>query len=463
MIQALLTMSKEELNRTELMVRIKERRLTQTKAAGIMGLSVRQIERLFSKYKRAGPAGLVSRKRGRPSNRRISEKLRKQSLELIRSLYPDFGPTLANEKLYELHGISVSTETLRTWMIEDGIWIPRCRRQTRVHQPRPRRACFGELIQIDGSEHDWFEDRGDRCVLLVFIDDATGRLMELRFCKSESTFDYFLSARRYLERYGKPVAFYSDKASIFRVNHKGTKGGDGYTQFGRAMHDLNIDIICANTAPAKGRVERVNKTLQDRLVKELRLKGISTIDDGNGFLSSFTVRHNHLFGKKPRSDHNAHRALQPYDNLDDIFTWQEERKVSKNLTLSYKRTLWVLDPTDDARAVREQRVKVFEYEDGSIGIRNGNTILSAKPFPKYEPRIDHGVIVENKLLSGALKHIRAKQKEREEAILASRKITKREKDRLRPDKEIIGQQSRLVNTDNPTFLLGKKPDICNLV
>jgi transposase len=428
---ALLTMSNKELNRAELMLRIQERRLTQRKAAEMLSLSVRQVERLHRCYKEHGPAGLVSKKRGRPSNRRISEKLKEQTLDLVRSLYPDFGPTLANEKLGKLHQIAVSTEALRLWMIEEGIWTPRHRRQARIHQPRPRRECFGELVQIDGSDHNWFEDRGDRCVLLVFIDDATGRFMALRFCLSETTFNYFLCARNYLKRYGKPVAFYSDKASIFRVNHKGAKGGDGYTQFGRAMNDLNIDIICANSAPAKGRVERANKTLQDRLVKELRLRNIGTIEQANEYLPIFMEEHNKRFARQPRSAHDAHRPILPDDNLDDIFTWQEARKVSRSLTLSYKRQIYIIEPSDCARTAMGRDVTVMEHEDGSVCIRHQGIDLPAKAFAKYDSRIDHGAIVENKALSGALKYILEKQKEKDEIRLASRGLTLEEKKRLR--------------------------------
>jgi hypothetical protein len=290
---------------------------------------------------------------------------------------------------------------------------------------------LGELIQIDGSDHDWFEDRGDRCVLLVFIDDATGRFMDLRFCLSETTFNYFLCAQSYFKRYGKPVAFYSDKASIFRVNQKGTKGGDGYTQFGRAMNDLNIDIICANTAPAKGRVERANKTLQDRLVKELRLRNIQTIEQANEYLPVFIEEHNSRFAKEPRSAHDAHRPLLPDDNLEDIFTWQEPRKVSKSLTLSYKRQIYVLEPSDCARTAMGRRVTVMEHEDGTVRIRHDGVDLPAKAFAKYDSRIDHGAIVENKMLSGALKYIQEKQKVKDEIRLASRGLTREEKKRLR--------------------------------
>lgn len=283
----LLTMSRRELDRVELMRRIQERRTTQAEAAEMLGLTARQVQRVYRAYREAGAAGLVSKQRGRPSNRRLPDALRDDALRLVRERYDDFGPTLAHEKLTEVHGLRLSVETLRKWMIADCIWQTRAQRRGRVHQPRSRRSCFGELIQIDGCNHEWFEERGPRCVLLVFVDDATSRLMELRFAHSESTFDYFESTKHYIATYGKPVAFYSDKAGIFRVNAGDPKGGRGTTQFARAMSELDIEILCANSPQAKGRVERAHLTLQDRLVKELRLAAICNIDDANQWLPTF--------------------------------------------------------------------------------------------------------------------------------------------------------------------------------
>jgi hypothetical protein len=258
-----------------------QRRLTVETTAQLLGLERRQVFRLLKAYRSEGATGLISKRRGRPSNRRKPEELRSKALAIIRQQYWDFGPTLAAEKLGEVHQITLGRETLRLWMIEDGLWLDRTQRRKQVHQPRRRRECVGELVQIDGCEHWWFEDRGPQCTLLVFVDDATSRLMHLQFVESESTpvqargrlFAYFHATRAYLEAWGKPVAFYSDKHGVFRVNHPGALGGDGMTQFGRALDALNIDIICANSSPAKGRVERAHKTLQDRLVKELRLAG----------------------------------------------------------------------------------------------------------------------------------------------------------------------------------------------
>jgi hypothetical protein len=203
--------------------------------------------------------------RGRPSNNKIAASVRDQAVELVRASYADFGPTLAAERLAEQHGLRVSRETLRGWMIDAGLWLSRKQRR-RFHQPRLRREALGELVQIDGSEHRWFEDRADPCTLLVFIDDATGRLMQLRLVPSESAFAYFEALRGHLEAHGRPVALYSDKHSVFRVARQAAKRGQGMTQFGRALAELNIEILCANSSQAKGRVERVNRTLQDRLV-----------------------------------------------------------------------------------------------------------------------------------------------------------------------------------------------------
>lgn len=237
---------------------------------------------------------------------------------LIRDSYADFGPTLAAEKLRERHGIHLAKETVRRIMIDAGFWVPRRQRPPRIHQPRNRRSCLGELVQIDGSDHAWFEDRAPACTLLVFVDDATGRLLQLLFVPTESTLAYFAATRAYLERHGKPQAFYSDKAGVFRVNAKDNAEGRGYTQFGRALYELNIDIVCANTSQAKGRVERMNGTLQDRLVKELRLHGINSMEAANRFAPIFMADFNARFGKTPRSEFDAHRPLRGDENLARI-------------------------------------------------------------------------------------------------------------------------------------------------
>jgi transposase len=424
MTDDLTTLSTREMDRLQVVLRIADRRLTQTAGAQILGISDRQMRRICRRFAQEGAAGLGSKRRGQ-SNRRLPVELRKEALALVRARYADFGPTLAQEKLLEQHDIRVAPETLRQWMIDDGIWLTRRQRKKRIQQPRHRRDCYGELVQIDGCEHHWFEDRSPKCVLLVYVDDATGKLMALRMCESESSFSYFHATRSYLERHGKPVALYSDKAGVFRVNAKRPKGGDGFTQFGRAMNDLNIDVICANTPAAKGRVERAHQTLQDRLVKELRLRGISTMDDANRYLPEFMDDYNRRFGRVARNDHDAHRPLLERDHLDDIFTWQEQRRVTAQLTVHHKRTMYLLEPTEEAKAAAKKRVTVVEYEDGGVSIRYRGVPLAARPFHK-DGCVTQGSIVENKLLSGALTEIRNRQQQREQALVRSAK-SKREK------------------------------------
>ena len=287
-------MSERELRRAEVLASVLAGRLTMTAAAELMDVTRRQAHRLARQFAEQGAAGLRHRARGRPSNRLLGPHVRQMAMAYITESYRDFGPTFASQMLVERHGLSVSRETLRKWMSEEGLWLSRKQRR-QFHQPRLRRDHFGELVQIDGSEHRWFEDRGPRCTLIVFIDDATGRLVGLRFVPSESAFAYFETLKGYLTSYGRPLAFYSDKHSIFRVSKPQAQGGQGMTQFVRALSELNIEILCANSSQAKGRVERVNRTLQDRLVKELRLEGISTIEAANAYLPAFMARFNERF------------------------------------------------------------------------------------------------------------------------------------------------------------------------
>ena len=414
-----LLMSDRELRRLEVLQDLDRQRLTPAAAGQLLGLERRQVFRLLKAYRIEGATGLVSRRRGRPSNRRKPEALRRAVLMIIRQWYWDFGPTLAAEKLREDHGIAVGRETLRHWMIEAGLWRDRKQRK-QVHQPRPRRDCVGELVQVDGSEHWWFEDRGPQCTLLVFVDDATSRLMHLQFVESELTpvpargrlFAYFHAARGYLESWGKPVAFYSDKHGVFRVNHPGALGGDGMTQFGRALHALNIDIICANSSPAKGRVERANKTLQDRLVKELRLAGAATLAEGNALLPAFIADYNARFAKAPANHKDLHRPLRAGDDLDDAFAWKEERTLSQALTLQYDKVVFILEPSEQAKMAIGKRVTVIDYPDGRLVIRYRGVELAYRTFDKIR-QVSQAAIVENKQLGAALAFIRDQQLRRE--------------------------------------------------
>jgi transposase len=408
-IMAVLVVSEMELSRLDTLQRITERRLTCTAAAKLLGLSRRQVHRLLNAYRTRGPAALVSKRRGQPSNRRHPTELRHKALGLVRERYHDFGPTFAAEKLAEHHDLRISHETLRQWMIQDGLWLTRPERKKRVHQPRPRRGCYGELIQIDGCEHPWFEARGPTCTLLVFVDDATGKLMHLAFAASESTFDYFRATRAYLEAHGKPLAFYSDRHGIFRVNRKGALRGDGMTQFGRALHTLNIDILCANSPEAKGRVERAHQTLQDRLVKELRLAGIADREAGNAFLPGFMTRYNAKFAKPAaQAGVDAHRSLATHDDLDTAFCRQEERRVSPRLTLQYDKVVFLLEPNEVTRKVAGQQVRIFDYPDGRLAIRHQGLDLPYRVFDQVR-QVEQGTVVEHKRLDAVLASIREEQ------------------------------------------------------
>ena len=293
-------------------------------------------------------------------------------------------------------------------MADAGLWVPRKARRGRVHQPRHRRDCSGELVQIDGCEHAWFEDRGPPCTLLVFIDDATGRLMQLRFVPAESAFAYMAATRAYVEAHGKPIAFYSDKHGIFRINRPDAARGDGMTQFGRALHELNIEIICANSPQAKGRVERAHKTLQDRLAKELRLAGIGTIEAANAFLPTFMADYNARFGRAPHNAKDLHRPLAFHDDLDEALSWREERTVTGSLTLHYNKVLFLLEPNELTRGLARKRVTIHEFPDGRLAIRYRGTNLAYRTFDKLR-RVDQAAIVENKRLGAVLAVIRDRQ------------------------------------------------------
>ncbi len=402
-----ITMSRTELSRLRVMIDLADGRTRVEDAAALMGLQRRQVYRLLDAFRAHGPDALISKRRGKPSNRAHGEAFRQTCLAIVRERYEDFGPTLAAEKLTEVHGLPIGVETLRQWMIEDGIWVRRRDRIKRVHQPRHRRDCLGELIQVDGCEHWWFEDRGPQCTLLVFVDDATSRLMHLSFVPSESAFAYFQAARTYLEDHGKPIALYSDKHSVFRTN-KPEQAEGGMTQFGRALHELNIDILCANAPQAKGRVERAHKTLQDRLVKELRLAGANDVDAGNALLPAFMADYNVRFAKSPRLDKDLHRPLAPQDDLDGSFAWRVERTVTRALTVQYNRVLFILEPNEITRDLPRKKVTIYDFPDGRLEVRHQGLALPYRTFDRIA-RVDQGAIVENKRLTEALEFCRTLQ------------------------------------------------------
>ena len=395
----LLTMSTKELGRVEVMGRLAEKGMTQEEAGRILGVSERQVKRLWKRYREKGASGLVSKRRGRASNNRMGAETERAAVDLLHSRYADFGPTLACEKLVEKHGLKLSVGSVRKIMIAEELWKPKKARRVVAHQMRERRACFGELVQVDGSPYDWFEGRAAECSLLVYIDDATGQLGQLLFAESESFFSYCRATQGYLTRHGKPGAFYSDKHGVFRVNQPSAGPSDALTQFGRAMQELDIQIICANTPQAKGRVERVNQTLQDRLVKEMRLRGISSVEDGNAYLPEFMDDFNRRFAVQPKSTHDAHRLLTAHDHLAQILTWQETRILSKNLTLQFNKVVYQIQTQRPFYALRKAAVTVCLDDQQNITILyKGNPLI----YTVFHQQAKQSEVVQSKLIDQAL-------------------------------------------------------------
>ncbi|KAA1185243.1 ISNCY family transposase [Rhizobium tropici] len=414
----LIAMSERDLQRIEVLSKVIAGRMTMVSAAQVLDLSERQVRRLLERIRTRGAASIRHKAIGRPSNNRISDGVRDYAVTLVRERYADFGPTLATEKLAERDGLRVSRETVRSWMVDAGLWLSRKQRRT-FHQPRLRREAYGELVQIDGSEHRWFEDRGPRCSLLVFVDDATGKLMQLRFVRSESAFTYFEALALYLKHHGAPIAFYSDKHSVFRVAKKDAKGGQGMTQFGRALCELNIEILCANSSQAKGRVERMNRTLQDRLVKELRLAGIDTMEAGNAFLPVFMEDYNGRFAIAPARPDDLHRPMNlAPGRLQEILCKREQRYVGSQLTFSFERKRIMLEENEVTRGLVGRYVETYGYADGRLDVRWKGYSLPYSVFDK-DQRVTHAAITENKRLGDVLAYIKARQDQQAKPTIKS--------------------------------------------
>jgi transposase len=401
-MKGILTMSTKELDRVEVLSKVEQKLVLQSQASDILGVSVRQIKRLVRAYKKEGAQGLISKKRGRPGNHRLPAGRKECALALIRQHYPDFGPTFACEKLLEVHGLKISVGVVRGLMIADGLWIGKKVKKKRVFQLRERRSKEGELVQMDGSPHAWFEGRGPKCSLLCCIDDATGKIKAGIFAPSETVYSYFDLMQTYLKTHGRPVAVYSDKHAVFRVNRSGALKSQGVTQFGRAMKELGIEMIFANSPQAKGRVERSNRTLQDRLVKELRLHKISTIDQANTFLPKFIEDYNHRFGVVPKDPTNAHKPLLEQHNLEHIFTMQEFRQLSKDLILQYKNVLYQIRTDRESYTMRKAQVTIRERKDGSIAILYKKQQLT---FTIYNTQEVQREVVDAKMLNAVIDNL----------------------------------------------------------
>lgn len=353
-------MSEHESNVYHFFQKCEDKSLTLRKASELIGLSYRQIKRLWREYKNHGVQGIISKKRGSRSNRSFSESFKEEIVTLIASKYMGCKPGFVTEKLKANEKICISDETVRRLMIEYHLWIPR-QSKKQIHQRRDRKECEGELVQIDASDHRWFEDRGPPSHLHLIVDDATGKIKGGYFTKEETTIGYYKAIQPYFEKEGRPVNIYCDRRGTFKVN-----GGKDRktTQFQRAMKELGIGIIYAMSAPAKGRVERTFGTLQDRLVCELRLRHISTMEEANAYLPEFITEYNAKYGKVPASPFNAHRNLNPDQELKYILCFKHFRKVTKNLEISYKKTIYQLD--EKHNGLKKGKIEVVETLDGEI-------------------------------------------------------------------------------------------------
>lgn len=394
-----ISMSIKELDRLKILDQLEKKLIKQGQAADFLGVSTRQIRRLIKAYKAHGAIGIISKKRGKPGNRQLPKSIKDLALNLIEANYADFGPSLAQEKLSKLHDLRISVSLVRGLMISKGFWKERKKKKENIHQLRERRDKEGELVHIDASPHAWFEDRSPKCALLLAVDDATSKIMSGHFASSEALWPYFELIHSYISKYGRMTAIYCDKHSVFRINREGALSGEGITQFGRGMKELDIKMIFANSPQAKGRIERANRTLQDRLVKELRLRDISTIEEANAFLPEFIEEYNQQFAVIPKSSSNAHRPLLKEQNLDLIFTIQTLRTLSKNLTFQYKNTIYQVIPDKRSLNLRKAKILVKENKEGAVEVLYKEYALE---FVRYQEQAKQGSEVDAKNLNQAI-------------------------------------------------------------
>ncbi|HNC96519.1 MAG TPA: ISNCY family transposase [Myxococcota bacterium] len=381
-------MSAKERRRLVVLSELKEGKLPLVEAAAVMRVSYRQAKRIWRRYRQAGDAGLVHRSRGRPGNRRKPESVKKRILKRYGERYPDFGPTLAAEHL-EREGLRVDHETLRRWLKASGQWQPRRRRQ-KHRQWRERKASFGEMLQMDGSHHDWFEGRRQRAVLMVAVDDATNRVMA-RFFEGETTAACYELMERWFGAHGMPQSLYVDRDSIYRCEREPTvaeqlAGEEACTQFGRAMKELGVELILANSPQAKGRVERMHAVMQDRLVREMRLLGIRDLQKANEHLERvFLPAYNRRFARKAHSEADVH--LKPPRELERILSWMERRKVQRDWTLCWGGRWFQIGREHQGLNLVGQEVEVRLLRDGRLKLLKGGQELRWRELPAKPARV----------------------------------------------------------------------------
>ena len=386
-------MTTKEAERFRLLKNYADNMISLVEISNILDISYRQTKRLWKAFRIHGASGLISKKRNN-QNHSLDCNLEQTILSIIEQRYHDYGPTLISEKLKENYNIKISKETIRKIMIKHGLHKPKKQKKIKIYQRRKRRSCFGELVQMDGSPHNWFEGRGPYCTLLLAVDDATGNLLAGRFELTETTEGYFRLMENYLEQYGRPVCLYTDKYGSFRVNHG--KDRSKPTQFARAMRELNIKMIAAHSPQAKGRIERANGILQDRLVKELRERGISTIEEANLFLPYYFKKHNKRFGKEPAASFNAHSPLNNNQDLNNILCNKETRKISKNMEINYKNEIYQIQEPNRINSLRGVSVQVIEKANGDMLIEYKGNFLNFVWYEELEKQpqiVDHKELV----------------------------------------------------------------------
>jgi hypothetical protein len=369
-------MSVKELKRVSIIHKVVDKELIQVKAAEVLGLSTRQVRRIVKKVLAEGDRGLIHKSRGRSSNRRLPESLKRRVIGLYQEKYFDFGPTLANEKLFELDGIKLGAQTLRNWLIEAGLW-QKSKKVKGYRQWRQRKEHFGEMVQMDGSHHDWLEGMGPELVLMGYIDDATGHVFA-RFYNYEGTLPAMDSFKIYTECYGIPQSIYVDRLSAYKSTAKPTiedelNNSRPMSQFERALDELGVRVIHANSPQAKGRIERLFGTFQDRLIKEMRLRGIKTKEEANEFLEDYLPVYNQRFSVKPANEADLHREVAKGLDLDNMLCIKTRRSLRNDHTIAHNKKLYqILD------GITAKRVMVEERLDGSMRIKHNGTSLKIK-------------------------------------------------------------------------------------
>ena len=386
MHEDIITMKRRDVERLRLIQKVIDKHLRQVEAGEILGLCSRQVRRLVAAVRRRGAKGVIHGNRGRESGRKLGDRIKAKILSLVKERYPDFGPTLATETMKEKGEASVSRETLRQWMIEAGMWQVR-RRRKKIHTWRERKAHLGEMVQMDGSHHDWLEDRGPKMVLMGYIDDATGRAYG-RFYDYEGVEPAMDSLGRYIGLYGLPQSVYLDKHSTYKTTRQADtdellRGETAKTQMERALGELEIQVIHAHSAQAKGRIERKFRTLQDRLVKALRLAGVKTRSEANRFLDEYWPRHNARFTKEPREPGDFHRPLPKTKTLDEILCLKARRSINNGFLLKWQNRMFVVQTP--SRAMIGRKAEVWEHFDSRLDFRWQGRPLEVREVEEAPP------------------------------------------------------------------------------